>query len=59
MQPELKYEGADLALEPSQGGPAKGRVRQLRHPAIYREGAKAYPLYSVNGELGIALAELR
>lgn len=59
LQPELAYEGADLPLEPSKAGPAKGRVRQLRDPAIYREGAKTYLLYSVAGESGIAIAELR
>jgi hypothetical protein len=58
LQPELPYEGADLPLEPSQAGPAKVRVRQLRDPAIYREGNRAYLLYSVAGESGIAIAEL-
>ena len=59
LRPELDWEGADLALEPSAGGPAKRRVRQLRDPAIYREGGKTYLLYSVAGESGIAIAELR
>jgi hypothetical protein len=58
MQPELEYEGADLPLAPSNEGPAKVRVRQLRDPAIYREQAKTYLLYSVAGESGIAIAEL-
>jgi hypothetical protein len=59
LQPELPYEGADLPLVPSEGGPAKVRLRQLRDPAIYREGARTYLLYSVAGESGIAIAELR
>lgn len=59
LRPELAWEGADLAREPSAEGPAKGRVRQLRDPAIYEEGGKTYLLYSVAGESGIAIAELR
>ena len=59
LQPELKYEGADLPLQPSNAGPSKVRVRQLRDPAIYREGARTYLLYSVAGESGIGIAELR
>lgn len=59
LRPELEWEGADLPLKPSASGPAKGRVRQLRDPAIYREGGRTYLLYSVAGESGIAIAELR
>jgi len=33
-------------------------VRQLRDPAIYREAANTYLLYSVAGERGIAAEEL-
>jgi hypothetical protein len=58
LKPELPYEGADLPLEPSKAGPAGRRVRQLRDPAIYREGSKTYLLYSVAGESGIAIAEV-
>jgi hypothetical protein len=59
LKPELPYEGVDLPLKPSEAGPAKVRLRQLRDPAIYREGSKTYLLYSVAGESGIAIAELR
>jgi hypothetical protein len=58
LKPEHAYEGADLPLEPSEGGWAPERVRQLRDPAIYREGDRLYLLYSVAGESGIAIAEL-
>ncbi len=58
LEPELAYEGADLPLEPCTGGLVKGRVRQLRDPAIYRAAANTYLLYSVAGERGIAIAEL-
>jgi hypothetical protein len=58
LQPEFPYEGADLPQEPSKAGPAQVPVRQLRDPAIFREGSKTYLLYSVAGESGIAIAEL-
>lgn len=58
LAPELPYEGSDLPLEPSRMGLARQRVRQLRDPAIYREGGQTYLLYSVAGESGIAIAEL-
>lgn len=59
IEPETDYEGACLPPEPSVRGWAPRRVRQLRDPAIYREGSKTYLLYSVAGEAGIAIAELR
>jgi hypothetical protein len=58
LEPELEYEGGQLALEPSRRGAVMGPVRQLRDPAIYREDGRAYLLYSVAGEHGIAIAEL-
>ena len=58
LEPEKKYEGADLVLRPSLRGWAPTRVRQLRDPGIFQEDGKTYLLYSVAGEHGIALAEL-
>jgi hypothetical protein len=58
LEPETEYEGGDLALEPSRRGLVMGPVRQLRDPAVYREGDRTYLLYSVAGEYGIAIAEL-
>lgn len=58
LKPEMGYEGADLPDAPSKEGAARGKVRQLRDPAIFREGGKTYLLYSVAGESGIAIAEL-
>jgi hypothetical protein len=58
LKPEMSYEGSDLTDAPSKEGAAPGRVRQLRDPAIFREGGKTYLLYSVAGESGIAIAEL-
>jgi hypothetical protein len=36
-----------------------GPVRQLRDPAIFREDGRTWLLYSVAGENGIAIAELK
>ncbi|MFW5915808.1 MAG: hypothetical protein ACOCTQ_04970 [Planctomycetota bacterium] len=58
LEPERKYEGADLPLAPSSYGPAHGRVRQLRDPFVCREDGGLYMLYSVAGEQGIAGATL-
>ena len=58
LEPEMDYEGADLPLESSERGWSPERVRQLRDPAIFREGDNTYLLYSVAGEHGIAIAKL-
>ena len=58
LKPEMDYEGAYLSLEPSVRNWAPYPVRQLRDPAIYREGEDTYLLYSVAGESGIAIARL-
>lgn len=59
LSPERAYEGADLPLEVSMPDEAPGRVRQLRDPAIFQEGRSTYLLYSIAGESGLAIAELR
>ena len=58
LRPEFPWEGADLPIEPSQGGAINVPVNQLRDPAIYEENGRVYPLYAVAGERGIALAEV-
>ena len=58
VEPETDYEGADLPLEPSVRGWSRDRVRQLRDPAVFEEDGRAYLLYSVAGESGIAMAEV-
>jgi hypothetical protein len=58
LEPETEYEGGHLTLEPSRRGLVMGPVRQLRDPAVYREGDRTYLLYAVAGEYGIAIAEL-
>jgi hypothetical protein len=59
LAPQESYEGADLPLAPSRSGPAPGRVRQLRDPGIFQESGKTWLLYSVAGESGIGIAELK
>jgi hypothetical protein len=59
LQPEMDYEGAKLPLVASKGGLVNGPAHQLRDPAIFREDGKTYLLYSVAGEHGIAIAELK
>ena len=59
LQPERDYEGVNAARGPSVRGLVHGPVCQLRDPAIYREDDHTYLLYSVAGENGIAIAELK
>lgn len=58
LGPERDYEGADRPLEASRPDEAIGRVRQLRDPAIFRDGTVTYLLYSIAGESGLAIATL-
>ena len=59
LRPEEKYEGADLPVEKSRSGLSAKPVRQLRDPGIFEESGRTYLLYSVAGERGIAIAELK
>lgn len=59
LLPDHPWEGADLPLAPSVRGYALERVRQLRDPGIFEESGRTYLLYSIAGESGIAIAELR
>lgn len=59
LHPTEKYEGADRPLEVSVPDEAPGRVQQLRDPGIFKEGGKVYLLYSIAGESGLAIGELR
>lgn len=58
LQPERRWEGADLPLAYSRGGISTARVRELRDPAVYREGDRAWLLYSIAGEHGLGAATL-
>ena len=59
LGPDRDYEGRDQPLAASEPNEARGRVRQLRDPAIFTDGGKTYLLYSIAGESGLAIAELR
>ncbi len=59
LEPAEDYEGARLPLVPSGYGPIRGPARQLRDPAVFEEGGRRYLLYSIAGEQGIAIAELK
>ena len=58
LEPKTEYEGAELPAAPSSRGLVMEKVRQLRDPAIFKEGNDTYLLYSVAGEQGIAIARL-
>ncbi len=55
---ETEYEGAELPAAPSSRGIVTEKERQLRDPAIFREGDETYLLYAVAGEQGIAIARV-
>jgi hypothetical protein len=42
LNPEMTYEGSDRPLEASEPNDAPHRVRQLRDPAVFREGRQVY-----------------
>jgi hypothetical protein len=58
LRPEHDWEGAQLPVEPSFRGAINRPVNQLRDPAIFEEDGRTYLLYAVQGEGGIAIAEL-
>jgi hypothetical protein len=59
LAPETVYEGAGLRLAPSRKGRAREPRRELRDPFVFRDAdGRAFLLYAVAGEQGIALAEL-
>ncbi|MEI6139150.1 MAG: hypothetical protein WCP85_07790 [Mariniphaga sp.] len=59
LGPSKEYEGVAYPIKKSVSGASKTPVHELRDPAIFEEDGKTYLLYSVSGELGIAIAELR
>ncbi len=59
LRPETNYEGGNLPLNPSKRGSIHEPVRQLRDPAIFEEDGRTILLYSVAGEHGIAIAEIK
>ena len=59
IESQKDYEGVAYPIKKSVSGASKTPVRELRDPAIFEEDGKIYLLYSVAGELGIGIAELR
>lgn len=60
LRPETEYEGAHLPVKKSAAGAARTPENALRDPAIFAdEDGRVYLLYSIAGEQGIAIAELR
>jgi hypothetical protein len=58
LQPETRYECADMAIMPSEPGDIDVRARQIRDPFVFEEQGRAFLFYSVCGEQGIAAAGL-
>jgi hypothetical protein len=58
LRPGLRWEGADLPVEPSIRGESTVPVQELRDPAVFVEDDQAYLLYSAAGEQAIAIARL-
>ncbi len=59
LAPEFDYEGVNTPHIATALGRVTEPSYQLRDPAIFEEDGKTYLLYSVAGEYGIALAELK
>ncbi|MCK6472368.1 MAG: hypothetical protein L6R28_11540 [Planctomycetes bacterium] len=59
LKPDRDWEGADCPQEASKYGAIHQRAWQLRDPGIFEEYGRTYLLYSVAGEAGIAIAELK
>lgn len=60
LRPEVPYEGINLPLKKSRAGAASGPENALRDPAIFSDAdGCVYLLYSVAGESGIGIAELK
>ena len=59
MRPEMPWEGAECAVEPSLRGAINNPVNQLRDPYVFEDpNGAVYLLYAVAGESGIAIATL-
>jgi hypothetical protein len=59
IEPQFGYEGINESLKKSVIGKSKEPVRELRDPAIFEENGKTYLVYSVSGEKGLAIAEIK
>lgn len=58
LRPETVYEGTQFPIKPSKKGGGIN-VQQLRDPAIFHDDdGKSYLIYSVAGEMGLAIARI-
>jgi hypothetical protein len=57
LKPQETWEGTQYPIKPSDWGSGV-KVQELRDPFVFEEDGKLYLLYSVAGEMGIAIAEL-
>ncbi|MEM7408349.1 MAG: hypothetical protein AAF458_23875 [Pseudomonadota bacterium] len=58
LAPEFDWEGADLPVAVSTMGAERHRVRELRDPCVFVDGAETYLFYCGAGESAIGLARL-
>ncbi len=58
LRPIFEWKGTDLPITTSMCGFAPRPAHELRDPAIFEDGESVYLLYTVQGERGIAIAQL-
>jgi hypothetical protein len=58
LRPECVWEGAELPVESSWRSAITRPVNQVRDPCVYSDGDRHVLLYAVQGERGIAIADL-
>jgi hypothetical protein len=58
IRPTLDWEGVDLPLQHSSRSAISIPVNQLRDPAVFRDSADIYLLYTVQGERGIGISHI-
>ncbi|MEM9160052.1 MAG: hypothetical protein AAGB46_13485, partial [Verrucomicrobiota bacterium] len=58
LRPETEYEGIQYPIQPSKSGGGKHQ-QQLRDPYLFQDGEKRYLFYSIAGEMGLAVAEIK
>lgn len=59
VSPTEEYEGGNLPVAASKPGLYYGKTRELRDPYVFGDGGKLFLLYTVAGESGIAIGELK
>ena len=59
LRTETDDEGVDQPIEVSSGGASHEPVHQVRDPYVFVENERLYLVYSIAGEKGLGIAELR